>query len=115
VNAALRAINATYNFFAGDLSILAGASAAFALTFLLVRYPYAPTALVAGIFVALLAARLADCLNCDVVGPSRQRRRPARRSWTVNWSRPVKGGPRGYNAHKQVKGRKSQGRRTSRS
>lgn len=75
MNAALQAIKATYNFFAGDVSILAGTSAAFALTFLLVRYAFAPTALVAVIFVALLAARLADCLNCDVAGPSRQRRR----------------------------------------
>jgi len=68
VNNALQALKAIYNFFAGDVSILVGASVAFVSAFLLVRYAHAPNALVAVLFVAFLLAGLTDSLNREIGG-----------------------------------------------
>jgi hypothetical protein len=70
VNKALQALKATYNFFAGDVSILVGASVAFVSAFLLVRYAHAPNALVAVLFVVFLLAGLTDSVNRETGGRS---------------------------------------------
>jgi hypothetical protein len=64
----LQALKSIYTFFAGDVSILAGASAAFVGAFLLLRWGHAPNALVAVLFVAFLLAGLIDSLNREISG-----------------------------------------------
>jgi|GEM_PF-904303 len=68
MNDVLRVIKAAYNFFAGDVSILAGASIAFVGTFLLGRFAHAPNALVGLLFVAFLLAGLTDSRTREVAG-----------------------------------------------
>lgn len=66
VNKVLQALKATYNFFAGDVSILVGASVAFVSAFLLIRLGHMPNALVAVLFVAFLLAGLTDSVNREI-------------------------------------------------
>jgi hypothetical protein len=66
VNTVLQVLKAIYDFFAGDVSILAGASVAFVSAFLLLRWGHAPTALVAVLFIALLLAGLTDSVNREI-------------------------------------------------
>jgi hypothetical protein len=68
VNNVLQALKAIYNFFAGDTSILAGASVAFVGAYLLLRWGHAPNALVAVLFVAFLLAGLVDSVNRETGG-----------------------------------------------
>jgi len=68
VNNVLQAHKAIYNFFAGDVSILAGTSVAFVGAFLLLRWGHAPNALVAVLFIAFLLAGLVDSLNREIGG-----------------------------------------------
>jgi hypothetical protein len=70
VNNVLQTLKAIYNFFAGDVSILAGTSVAFVGAFLLLRWGHAPNALVAVLFVALLLAGLVDSVNREIGGGS---------------------------------------------
>jgi hypothetical protein len=71
VNTVLQALKATYDFFAGDISILAGTSVAFVGAFLLLRWGHASNALVAVLFVAFLLAGLVDSVNREIGGHSR--------------------------------------------
>jgi hypothetical protein len=64
----VQALKAIYTFFAGDVSILAGASVAFVGAFLLLRWGQAPNALVAVFFVAFLLAGLIDSINREIGG-----------------------------------------------
>jgi hypothetical protein len=73
VNAILRGLNATYNFFAGDAILLATTAVAFVLGLLLLHTLGAPNALVAVIFVALIVAGLALTLGRELRGRPRQR------------------------------------------
>jgi hypothetical protein len=66
-----QALKAIYDFFAGDVSILAGTSVAFVGAFLLLRWGHAPNALVAILFVAFLLAGLIDSVNRAIGGRSR--------------------------------------------
>jgi hypothetical protein len=68
VHTVWQALKAVYDFFAGDVSILAGTSVAFVGAFLLVRQGHAPNALVAVIFVAFLLAGLTDSVNREIGG-----------------------------------------------
>ena len=68
VNTVLQTLKAIYNFFAGDVSILAGTSVAFVGAFLLLRWGHAPNALVAVFFVAFLLAGLVDSVNREIGG-----------------------------------------------
>ena len=68
VNTVLQALKAIYDFFAGDISILAGTSVAFVGAFLLLRWGHASNALVAVLFVAFLLAGLVDSLNREIGG-----------------------------------------------
>ena len=68
VNKVLQTLNAIYDFFAGDASILAGTSVAFVGAFLLLRWGHASNALVAVFFVAFLLAGLIDSLNREIGG-----------------------------------------------
>ena len=63
-----QALKAIYDFFAGDVSILAGTSVAFVGAFLLLRWGHASNALVAVLFVAFLLAGLVDSLNREIGG-----------------------------------------------
>jgi hypothetical protein len=66
VNKIGQALKAIYDFFAGDVSILTGASVAFVGAFVLLRYVHASNALVAALFIAFLLAGLFDSLNREV-------------------------------------------------
>jgi hypothetical protein len=68
MRAVLRAVKATYNFFAGDLFILAGAIAAFVLARLLLILTTLPNAVVAVIYIALIAGGLTMSLGHEVSG-----------------------------------------------
>jgi hypothetical protein len=68
VNTVLQALKAIYDFFAGDISILAGTSVAFVGAFLLLRWGHAPNALVAVLFVAFLLGGLVDSVNREAGG-----------------------------------------------
>ena len=73
MNAILRGLKATYNFFAGDAILLAATAVAFVLGLLLLHTLGAPNALVAVIFVALIVAGLALALGRELRGRPRQR------------------------------------------
>jgi hypothetical protein len=66
----VQALKAIYDFFAGDVSILAGTSVAFVGAFLLLRWGHAPTALVAVLFIAFLLTGLTDSVNREIGGHS---------------------------------------------
>ena len=68
VNTVLQALKSIYDFFAGDISILAGTSVAFVGAFLLLRWGHAPNALVAVLFVAFLLGGLVDSVNREAGG-----------------------------------------------
>jgi hypothetical protein len=68
VNTVLQTLKAIYNFFAGDVSILAGTSVAFVGAFLLLRWGHAPNVLVAVLFIAFLLAGLVDSVNREIGG-----------------------------------------------
>ena len=68
MNAALRVVKVTYNFFAGDMFILAGVIAAFVVGSLLLGHTTLPNAVVAVIFVALISSPLAISLGREVSG-----------------------------------------------
>ncbi|MGZ3583337.1 MAG: hypothetical protein ACXWP6_11560 [Ktedonobacterales bacterium] len=68
MNAALRAVKATYTFFAGDMFILAGVIAAFVVASVLLDHTTLPNAAVAFIFLALIASGLAMSLGREVSG-----------------------------------------------
>ena len=70
VNNVLQALKAIYDFFAGDVSILVGASVAFVGAFLLLWRGHASYALVAFLFVAFLLAGLTDSVNREIGGRS---------------------------------------------
>ena len=73
MNAILRGLKATYNFFAGDAILLAATAVAFVLGLLLLHTLGAPNALVTVIFVALIVAGLALTLGRELRGRPRQR------------------------------------------
>ena len=73
MNAILRGLKATYNFFAGDAILLVATAVAFVLGLLLLHTLGAPNALVAVIFVALIVAGLALTLGRELRGRPRQR------------------------------------------
>jgi hypothetical protein len=68
VNTVLQALKAIYDFFAGDVSILTGASVAFVGAFFLLRWGHAPNALVAVLFIAFLLAGLVESVNREIGG-----------------------------------------------
>lgn len=68
MNTILRAVKAIYNFFAGDMFILASVIAAFVVASLLLGHTTLPNAVVAVIFVALIASGLAVSLGHEVSG-----------------------------------------------
>jgi len=68
VRKVLQALKAIYDFFAGDVSILTGATVAFVSAFVLLRYAHAPNALVAILFVAFLLAGLIESLSREMGG-----------------------------------------------
>ena len=71
VDAVLRALKATYNFFSGDAILLVATAVAFVLGVLLVHALAAPNALVAIIFVGLIVAGLALTLGRELRGRAR--------------------------------------------
>ena len=72
MNAILRALKATYNFFAGDVILLAATAVAFILG-LLGHALAAPNPLLAAIFVACIIGGLALTLGRELRGRVRQR------------------------------------------
>jgi hypothetical protein len=68
------ALKAIYDFFAGDVSILAGASVAFVGAFVSLRWGHASNTLVAVLFVAFLLAGLIDSVNRETGGQGASRR-----------------------------------------
>ncbi len=73
MNAVLRALKATYNFFAGDALLLAATALAFALGLLLLHTLAAPNALVALLFVGCILGGLALTLYRERRGRPRLR------------------------------------------
>ncbi|HEX5548919.1 MAG TPA: hypothetical protein VFX24_16055 [Ktedonobacterales bacterium] len=73
MNAIQRALKATYNFFAGDVILLAATAVAFVLGLLLVHSLAAPNPLVAVIFVGCIVGGLALTLGRELRGRARQR------------------------------------------
>lgn len=73
MNPILRALKATYNFFAGDAILLAAVAIAFALGLLLAHALAAPNPLVAVIFVGCIVGGLVLTLSRELVGRNRQR------------------------------------------
>src|SRR5690348_7362869 len=73
VNAILRALKATYNFFAGDEILLVATAVAFVLGLLLVHSLAAPNPLVAVVFVGCIVGGLALTLVRELRGRVRQR------------------------------------------
>jgi hypothetical protein len=72
LNAILRGLKATYNFFAGDAILLGAVALAFLLAFTLERASM-PNALVAIIFVACIVGGLVTTLARELQGRPRQR------------------------------------------
>jgi hypothetical protein len=66
MNAIMRAVKATYNFFAGDAIILSAVVVAFILGAVLARAAHAPNALVAVLFVAIIAGGLIATLSREL-------------------------------------------------
>ncbi len=73
MNAIARAAKATYNFFAGDAIILSGVLFAYVLGFVLARVVHAPNALVAALFIAIVAGALVATLGRELAGRPRSR------------------------------------------
>ena len=73
MNAVLRALKATYNFFAGDVILLAATVIAFVLGLLLVHTFAAPNPLVALVFVGCIVGGLALTMGRELRGRERQR------------------------------------------
>jgi hypothetical protein len=73
MNALLRGIKATYNFFAGDAIILTAVLIAFALGLLLYKAVGAPSTLIAVVFIVLIILGLAVTLSREVRGRPRVR------------------------------------------
>ena len=73
MNAILRALKATYNFFAGDAILLVATAVAFVLGLLLVHSLAAPNALVAVVFIGCIVGGLALTLGRELRGRVRQR------------------------------------------
>jgi hypothetical protein len=66
MKAIMRAVKATYNFFAGDAIILSAVVVAFILGAALARAARAPNALVAVLFVAIIAGGLIATLSREL-------------------------------------------------
>lgn len=71
MNAIVRALKATYNFFAGDAILLVATALAFALGLLLVHLFAAPNPLVAVVFVGCIVGGLALTLGRELRGRER--------------------------------------------
>ena len=71
MNAIVRGLKATYNFFAGDAIILTGVIAAFVIGWLLVHAAKAPNALVGAVFIVLMVGGLAITLGRELAGRKR--------------------------------------------
>jgi hypothetical protein len=69
----VRALRATYNFFAGDAILLGATVLAFALAFALGHIPHIPGVIPAVVFVGLIVAGLAATLGREVAGRPRRR------------------------------------------
>jgi hypothetical protein len=72
LNAIVRGLKATYNFFAGDAILLIAVAIAFLLAFALERAS-APNALIAVLFVACIVGGLVTTLARELRGRPRQR------------------------------------------
>jgi hypothetical protein len=72
MNAIMRGLKATYNFFAGDAILLVAVAVAFLLAFALERTT-TPNALIAVLFVACIVGGLVTTLAREVRGRPRQR------------------------------------------
>ena len=72
MNAIVRGLKATYNFFAGDAILLIAVAIAFLLAFALERAS-APNALIAVLFVACIVGGLVTTLARELRGRPRQR------------------------------------------
>ena len=72
MNAILRGLKATYNFFAGDAILLVAVAIAFLLAFALERASL-PNALIAILFVGCIVAGLVTTLARELRGRPRQR------------------------------------------
>jgi hypothetical protein len=72
MNAVVRGLKATYNFFAGDAILLVAVAVAFLLAFALERAE-APNPLVAVVFVACIVGGLVTTLARELRGRPRQR------------------------------------------
>ncbi|HEY7092416.1 MAG TPA: hypothetical protein VH393_04515 [Ktedonobacterales bacterium] len=72
MNAIVRGLKATYNFFAGDAILLVAVALAFLLAFALERASL-PNALVAVLFVACIVGGLVTTLARELRGRPRQR------------------------------------------
>lgn len=73
MNAIMRAIKATYNFFAGDMILLSAAAVAFVVGLLLAHAVAAPNPVVALVFVGCIVGGLALTLGRELRGRARQR------------------------------------------
>ena len=71
MNAILRGLKATYNFFAGDAILLGAVAVAFLLAFALERASL-PNALVAVLFIGCIVGGLVTTLARELRGRSRQ-------------------------------------------
>lgn len=77
MNTFVRAIKATYNFFAGDAIILTTVMLAFALTALLLHMANAPMPLTALLFVTTMMTELTATLGREVAGRPKHRLSPS--------------------------------------
>ena len=73
MNAILRALKATYNFFVGDAILLGATAVAFVAGLLLLKLLKAPNPLVAAVFVGCIVGGLALTLGRELRGRARQR------------------------------------------
>jgi len=73
MNAIVRGLRATYNFFAGDAILLGATALAFVAAFLLGRMPGTPAAVPAVLIIAAIVCGLAATLGREVAGRPRQR------------------------------------------
>jgi hypothetical protein len=72
LNAIVRGLKATYNFFAGDAILLVAVAIAFLLAFVLERAEL-PNPLIAAVFVACIVGGLVTTLARELRGRPRQR------------------------------------------
>jgi hypothetical protein len=73
MNPIVRAIKATYNFFAGDMIILSAVIAAFVICALLVNAAHAPNVVNALVFIAFIVGGLTLTLGRELRGRPRLR------------------------------------------